>query len=161
MLPLHIWLGLIKVSMKGMCKESEGFVYLRQNISHNKRSRVERRSFRRSTNYKIPRHQYKIKFYRKRAWKAYGNVCSNFLGNEKKENYSEILQKLISSYSAVGCNMSFKLHFLLPFWFFFLKIWGLSPMNLTNVSFRIFPKLKSGTLENGFQIGWVTAAGVL
>jgi hypothetical protein len=36
-----------------------------------------------------------------REWKAFENVCSNFLGNKKTENYSEIVQKLISSYDAV------------------------------------------------------------
>jgi hypothetical protein len=30
------------------------------------------------------------------------NICRNFLGNEKVETNSEILQELISSYSAVG-----------------------------------------------------------
>jgi hypothetical protein len=34
------------------------------------------------------------------------------LGNGKAENYSGILQELISSFSAVGCIMSLKLHFL-------------------------------------------------
>ena len=28
------------------------------------------------------------------------------------ENYSEIVQELISSYNAMGCNVSFKLYFL-------------------------------------------------
>jgi hypothetical protein len=37
-------------------------------------------------------------------------MCRNSLGSEKEENYSEIM--LISSYSAVGCNMSLILHFL-------------------------------------------------
>ena len=48
----------------------------------------------------------------RRAWKAFENVCRNFLGNENAENYSEILLELISSYSSIGCNMSLKLHFL-------------------------------------------------
>jgi hypothetical protein len=33
----------------------------------------------------------------RRVRKAFENVCGNFLGNEKEENYSEIVQKLISS----------------------------------------------------------------
>jgi len=40
------------------------------------------------------------------------NICRNFLGNEKVENYSETAQQLTASYSAVGCNMSLTLHFL-------------------------------------------------
>ena len=47
-----------------------------------------------------------------RAWETFENVCRNFLGNEKGENYSEIVHELISSYSAMGCNMSLKVHVL-------------------------------------------------
>jgi hypothetical protein len=47
----------------------------------------------------------------RRPWKVFGNFCRNFLGNEKSENYGEILQEPISSYSAVGCNVSLKLNF--------------------------------------------------
>jgi hypothetical protein len=55
---------------------------------------------------------------------AFQYVCRNFLGNEKSENYSEILQELISSYSAMGCNMSLKLHFLHSYLNFFLESTG-------------------------------------
>jgi hypothetical protein len=47
----------------------------------------------------------------RRAWVASENVCGNFLGNEEAENYNEIVQQLISSYSAMGCNMSLRLRF--------------------------------------------------
>jgi hypothetical protein len=41
----------------------------------------------------------------RRAWEASENICRNFLGNEKTETYTEIVQELISSYAAVGCNV--------------------------------------------------------
>ena len=76
-------------------------------------------------------------------------VCGNFLGKEEAENYSEIVQELISLYSIMGCTMSLKLHFLhyhLGFSF---------PENMAAVSdeqgeslIRIFPKLKIGTVAN-------------
>ena len=47
-----------------------------------------------------------------RAWKAFGIICRNFLGNKKMENYSEIVQELILLYHTMVCNMSLKLHFL-------------------------------------------------
>jgi hypothetical protein len=47
----------------------------------------------------------KLKATERRAWEASENVCGTFLGNEKAENYSDIVQDLISSYSAVGCHM--------------------------------------------------------
>jgi hypothetical protein len=46
----------------------------------------------------------------KKVWQAFDNVCRNFLGNEKAENYNESVYELISSHSAVECNMSLKLH---------------------------------------------------
>jgi len=54
----------------------------------------------------------KLNSSERRARKTFENVCRNFLGNKKVENYSKIVQELISSYSAVGHNMSLKLHFL-------------------------------------------------
>ena len=54
----------------------------------------------------------KLNFKERRAWKAFENFCRNFLGNEIDENYSEIVQDLISSQSAMGCNMPLTRHFL-------------------------------------------------
>jgi hypothetical protein len=48
----------------------------------------------------------------KGTWKTFENVCRN----------SEILQEQISSYSAVGCDMSLKLRFQHCHLGFFLKI---------------------------------------
>jgi hypothetical protein len=36
------------------------------------------------------------------SWNAFENICRNFLGSEKVENCSAIVQELISSYSALG-----------------------------------------------------------
>jgi hypothetical protein len=52
------------------------------------------------------------KCYRKKSLGGIWKTLQNFLGNKKAENYSDILQELISSYSAVRCNRSLKLHFL-------------------------------------------------
>lgn len=46
------------------------------------------------------------------TWEAFENSCRNFLENKKAENYSEIAQDLISSYCAMGCNMSAVMHVL-------------------------------------------------
>jgi hypothetical protein len=59
-------------------------------------------------------HDFNIKLNatERRAWEAFENVCRNVLGNEKAETCSYIVQELISSHSAVGRNMSLKIHFL-------------------------------------------------
>ena len=48
----------------------------------------------------------------KNAWLSFKDVVKNFLGNTRASNYTEIAQKLLESYKALGCNMSIKLHFL-------------------------------------------------
>jgi len=85
----------------------------------------------------------------------------NFLGNEKAENYSEIAQHLISSYCALGCNMSMEIHFLRTIWIFFLKTREPSLMNMVKGAIRTLPKWKRDTVKNGFQIGCLSTAVVL
>ncbi|UYV71963.1 hypothetical protein LAZ67_9001368 [Cordylochernes scorpioides] len=46
------------------------------------------------------------------AWNSFRNVCRNFLGSAKVENYRDIVNDLLLSYKALGCNMSPKIHFL-------------------------------------------------
>ena len=48
-----------------------------------------------------------------RAWKAFEKIRRNFLGSEKAENCGEIVQELISSYSATETSFS-----AFPFGFF-------------------------------------------
>ena len=60
-----------------------------------------------------------LNFAEKRAWEAFENVCSNFLGNTKSEAYIEIVEDLLSSECALRCDMSLKLHFLQSHWDFF------------------------------------------
>ena len=48
----------------------------------------------------------------RRAWSTFENIHSNVLGNKTKENYTEIVEELLSSYCALGCNMFLKSHFL-------------------------------------------------
>ena len=77
------------------------------------------------------------------------------------ENYSEILQELISSHSVMVCDMPLKFHFLHSHLGFFLKTRQPSPMNMAKVSIKIFFKLKGGTVKNVVHICWLTAAVVL
>jgi len=48
----------------------------------------------------------------KLAWKSVVNIVENFLGNYKAENYVELINDLIMSYKALGCDMSLKIHML-------------------------------------------------
>lgn len=46
------------------------------------------------------------------AWQAFREVVAGFLGNNRNENYTELVNNLIQSYQRMGCRMSIKMHFL-------------------------------------------------
>lgn len=46
------------------------------------------------------------------AWKAFKDVVTGFLGNEKAKNYKVLVSRMMKSYEKMGCLMSLKLHFL-------------------------------------------------
>jgi hypothetical protein len=58
------------------------------------------------------------------AWTAFKEVCRNFLGNNKADDYQENVERLLQSYEAMGCNMIHFLHSNLDFF----------PQNLGSVS---------------------------
>jgi len=47
-----------------------------------------------------------------RAWHAFREVVTGFLGNRRADNYKDLVEELLSSYQKLGCNMSVKIHFL-------------------------------------------------
>jgi hypothetical protein len=59
----------------------------------------------------------------RRAGEASENICRDFLGNKKAENFGENVQELILLYSAIGCNTSLKLLSLVSYLIFFLPTW--------------------------------------
>jgi hypothetical protein len=42
----------------------------------------------------------------KRAWSDIRLVATNFLGNNKADNYKELVENVLLSYEELGCNMS-------------------------------------------------------
>jgi len=68
-------------------------------------------------------------------------VCRNFPGKERAENYGEIVQDLISSCSAMGCNMSLQFNFMHFHLDFFVKTWEPSPMNKAKSSVRTISQM--------------------
>jgi len=61
------------------------------------------------------------------AWLSFKRTCKDFLGNHKAANYRDVVQDLLTSYKAMGCSMSLKIHFLESHLDFF-------PENLDEVS---------------------------
>lgn len=48
----------------------------------------------------------------RKAWHSLEEVITSFLGNNKAENYEDIVRKLVCSFGSMGVNMSLKIHFL-------------------------------------------------
>jgi len=46
------------------------------------------------------------------AWLSFKRICKDFLGNHKSAKYQDVVQDLVTSYKAIGCKMSLKIHFL-------------------------------------------------
>ena len=46
------------------------------------------------------------------AWLSFKRICKDFSGNYKAANNQVLVQYLLNSYKAMGCNMSLKIHFL-------------------------------------------------
>ena len=45
------------------------------------------------------------------AWNAFADVIHNFLGNNKADNYREIVEKLLLSLQELRSRMSIELHY--------------------------------------------------
>jgi hypothetical protein len=104
--PLNIKFRLIKIFVKSMDKESEVFGYLRKKTSQNKCDQDKKKYIFVGPEIKQKSEDQdlsiKLNSAERIAWITIENVCRNFIGNEKREIYSEIFQQIISSYSAVG-----------------------------------------------------------
>jgi hypothetical protein len=61
------------------------------------------------------------------AWDAFVLVVQNFLGNQRAENYTALVNSMLTAYQRLGCRMSLKIHFLHSHLDFF-------PTNLGDVS---------------------------
>ncbi|UYV62543.1 hypothetical protein LAZ67_2000998 [Cordylochernes scorpioides] len=84
----------MKNFVKAMDRNASGFAYLKQKFSSISEAKIKEGIF---VGPQIGELQ---------------NVCKNFLGSVKVENYRDIVYDLLLSYKALGCNMSLKIHFL-------------------------------------------------
>ncbi|UYV66326.1 hypothetical protein LAZ67_4001332 [Cordylochernes scorpioides] len=112
---LHIKLGLMKNFVEAMDRNASGFAYLKQNFSSISEAKIKEsifvgpqiRELQQDGNF-----QNSLNKVEAAAWNSFRNVCKNFLGSVKVENYRDIINDLLLSYKALGCNMFLKIHFL-------------------------------------------------
>jgi hypothetical protein len=147
-----------------MNKKCEGFDCLRQKFPCISKVKIKYGIFispQVKQLFQDPDFKNKLNAAKRRAWDMFENICSNFWGYKKSENYVEIMEELLSSYHTMGCNMSLKLNFQQSHWDFFLKIWKPSLTSTVKGSVRIYREREKDTAANGTQICWLITAGCL
>ncbi|UYV73269.1 hypothetical protein LAZ67_10002412 [Cordylochernes scorpioides] len=105
----------MKNFVKTMDRNASGSAYLKQKISSISEAKIKEgifvgpqiRELQQDGNF-----QNSLNEVEAAAWNSFRNVCTNFLGSVKFENYRDIVNDLLLSYKALGCNMSLKIHFL-------------------------------------------------
>ena len=116
--------------MKGMDKTGRGFQYVMNNFPDVSDAKIKEVIFiGPQTRELIQDKQFDedLNETERNAWLSFKRICKDFLGNHKAENYQDVVQDLLTSYKAVGCNLSLKIHF--PLGFFSRKI---SAKSVTN-----------------------------
>jgi len=86
------------------------------------------------------------------AWLSFKRICKGFLGNHKASNYQDVVQDLLTSYKAMGCNMRLKIQFLESHLDFFSE-------NLGEVSDEHGERFHQNTLamEKRYQGKWTSS----
>ena len=113
--PLHIKLGLIKQFVKALNPDSAAFQHIRQMFPKVSDAKISAGIFvgpQIKVMLACKELEDKMSAVEKEAWTAFRHVVHSFLGNNKSDNYKEIVENLIVRYADMKCRMSIKLHYL-------------------------------------------------
>lgn len=113
--PLHIKLGLMKQFVKALNKDGHCFQYLGEKFPAISDAKLKEGIFdgpQIRTLFRDENFITQMNDTEKAAWKSFRNVSQTFLGNEKSENYQNLVEELLKNFEKLGCLMNLKLHFL-------------------------------------------------
>ena len=113
--PFHIKLGLMKNFVQAMDHNGTAFLYLRQKFPMLSDAKIREGVFTGPDNRSLLRDELFERIItgdEQRAWHAFQEVVTGFLGNRRADDYKYLVKELLSSYQRLGCNMSMKIHFL-------------------------------------------------
>ena len=119
--PLHIKLGLFKQFVKGSRKDSPAFEFLHKCFPKLSDAKIKDGVFVGPQIQKLILNDMFDKTLNETeldAWKSFKQVCLNFLGVHKSDDFEDVVANLLYNYHIMGCKMSLKVHFLhshLPF----------------------------------------------
>jgi len=113
--PLYIDLDLMKNFVKGMNKSHRGLEYVWNKFINASDAKIKEGIF---TGPQIRELMQDKQFEEdlneteRNACLSFKRICKDFLGNHKAANYQDVVQDLLTSYEAMGCNISLKILFL-------------------------------------------------
>jgi len=105
----------MKNFVKGMDKTGHGFEYLRNKFPNVSDAKIKEGIFIEPQIRELMQDKQfdeDLNETERNTWLFFKRICKDFLGNHKAANYQDIVQDLLTSYKAMGCNMSLKIHFL-------------------------------------------------
>lgn len=116
--PLHVKIGLIAQFIKKLGVNTPAYNFIADLLNHKSTAKLEAGQLDGPEIRKILKEENTQIFEsylsppQLRAWNAFKDVCENFLGKKRSENYKAIARELVDSYEKMGCNMSYKLHIM-------------------------------------------------
>jgi len=153
--PLHIKPGLMKNFVKGMDKTSRGFEYVRNKFPNVSDAKIKEGYF---IGPRIRELMQDKQFDEdlietgRNAWLSFKRICKDVLGNHKGTSYQDVVQDLLTSYKAMGCDINLKIHFLVSHLDFF-------PEKLGEVSDEQGERFHQDimTMEKRYQGKWTSS----
>ena len=121
---LHVKLGLFKQFVKALKKDSPVFSFLQSTFPSSSNAKIKEGVFIGPQIRKLFRNDKFDKMLNEdecTAWNCLKDVCQNFLGSHRADNYADLVTNLWHSYEILGCKMSLKVHFLASHLHFFHK----------------------------------------
>ena len=119
--PLHIKLGLFKQFVTGLRKDSAAIEFLHKFFPKMSDAEIKEGVFVGPQIRKLILNDMfdkRLNETELAAWKSFKQVCSNFLGVHKSNDFEDVVVNLLGNYHKMGCKMSLIVHFLhshLPF----------------------------------------------
>jgi len=111
--PLHIKLGVMKNFVKAMDKTRPALQYIRDKFPRISEAKAKEGVFvGPQTLLEDSAFDRILKGKEKAAWRNFKLVANNFFGNNKADNYKELVDNLLHAYHNLGCNISLNIHFL-------------------------------------------------
>jgi len=152
----------MKNFVKGMDKSSRGLQYVRNKCPNVSDAKIKESIFIGPHIRKLMQDEQfdeDLNETERNAWLSFKRICKGFLGNHKAANYQDVVQDVLTSYKAMGCNMILKIHFLESHLDISKKISAKSVTNKVKDFTKILQLGKSGTKACEPQLYWQTIAG--